>query len=209
VQARGPQVERLVQPRVAEQHARLLADGLQRGQLRVLEAAARGPPDEVEGARHLPVDEERDHEAGLVREAAEEGDSEARVVREVVAPDHLPALEDRVEAPLLVGGQAGGGEHLERVLGDVIGRHRPELRGLRLPDVRRDGLGTGEPRQLAADEAEGLAEVGGGARHARHREQCRRLAQPRLEPARALRTHARFQYTRTRPEVWYPPRRNS
>ena len=178
VQARGPQVERLVQPRVAQQHARLLADGLQRGQLRVLEAAARGPPHEVEGARHLPVDEEGDHQAGLVREAAEQRDREARIVREIVAPDHLPALEDRVEAPLLVGGEPGGGEHLERVLGDVVGRDRPELRGLRLPDVGGDGLGAGEPGQLAADEPEGLAEIGGGARHARHREQCRRLAQP-------------------------------
>src|SRR6185295_14714396 len=142
-------------------------------------------------------------------EPAEEGNREARVVREVVAPDHAPALEDRVEAPLLVSGEAGGGEHLERVLRHVVGRHRPELGGLRLPDVGRDGLGSGEPGQLAADEPEGLAEIGGGARHARHREQCRRLAQPRLEPARALRTHARFQYTRTRPAAWYPPRRSN
>ena len=209
VQARGPQVERRVQPRVAQQHARLLADGLQRGQLRVLEAPARGPPDEVEGARHLPVDGEGNHEAGLMREAAEQWNREARIVREIVAPDHVPAPKDRVEAPLFVGGEAGGGEHLERGLGDVVGRHRPELRTLRLPDVGRDGLGAREPGQLAADEPEGLAEIGGGARHARHREQCRRLPQPRLEPAGALRTHARVQYTRTRPEVWYPPRRNS
>lgn len=178
VQARGPQVERLVQPRVAQQHARLLADGLQRGQLRVLEAAARGPPHEIEGAPHPPVDEQGDHETGLVGEAAEQRDREARVVREVVAPDHVPALEDRVEAPLLVGGEARGRERLERVLGDVVGRHRPELGGLGLPDIGGDGLGAGEPGQLAADEAEGLAEIGGGARHARHREQCRRLAQP-------------------------------
>src|SRR6202007_3313358 len=110
--------------------------------------------------------EEWDHEPRLVRKASEEIDREARVPGQIIAPDHLAAAEDRVEAALLGNGEPRAGEHVEGVLGDAVGRDRTQLGTVRLAHVRRDRLGAGEPGQLPADEAQRLAELAGGAGHA-------------------------------------------
>ena len=185
-QTARPRVQRVVQPGVAQEDAGLLADRLQRGQVRILEAPPRPPPHQVERARDLAVEEERDDQARLVREATEEVDGEPRVGRQVVAPDDLAAPEHRVE-PVLVGrGQLGPGQRLERVLGHVVGGHRAELGAVGLPDVGRDRLRAGQPGQLPADEPQGLEKIGGRAGHARDRQQGGGLAQSRFEPVVAL-----------------------
>ncbi len=74
-------------------------------------------------------------------ESAEEIDGEARIGRQIVAPDDLPAAEDRVEPALIGGGEAATGQALERRLGYVIRRDRRQLGVFALPDVGRHCLG--------------------------------------------------------------------
>ena len=125
-------------------------------------------------------------------------------------------VRNTASKPLLVGGgQAGGGEGLQGVLRDVVRGHRAQLDAGRLPDVRGHRLRAGQMRQLAADQPEGLAEVGGGAGHARDRQESGGLAQPRLAvPSRSPRpchfqykgaTHSPDDSCRARSARWNPP----
>ncbi len=170
-----------MQPRVAQQHAGLLADRPQRGHLRLGEAAPGAPPHEVEQAGHLPVEHERDDQARPVRDAAERLGGEARIRRHVVAPHDVAAAEQRVELSLVGGGEPRPARGGRRVLRHVVARDRGDLRVGGRADVRGHRLGAGHPGELAADEAQRLDEIGGGAGDARDREKRRGLAEAGLE----------------------------
>src|SRR5262249_60111252 len=94
---------------------RLLPDGREEGQPRRLEAPPMLPPYEIEGARHVAVEDQRQEERRLMWDAAEGRGREQCVRRHVVAPQDATVHEDVAEAGQLRAREGGGGESFHRV----------------------------------------------------------------------------------------------
>ena len=180
-QARGAALERLPQARVAQKDTRLLADGRERRQLERLEAAAAVPPHQEEGARDLPVEDERDQKRRLVGNVSERRARESGVPGYVIGPDNLPPAEHLLQSGEVGRGERARGERLDGVLRHPVRDDGTQQTGARVEEVGRDGVGSCEPGQLVADEPESLGQVGSRADDARDTEKAGHLAQPGIE----------------------------
>src|SRR5262249_60825466 len=92
----------LVEPRVAEKEPDLLSDVVEPAQLALGEAPPRSPPHHVEAADDLVLDDQRQEQPGLMREAPEHPVGEARVARDVVRVHQAPLLAEREKEALLL-----------------------------------------------------------------------------------------------------------
>ena len=180
-QPHGAPLEGVPQPRVIEQDAGLLADYLKRGELRGVEAPPPLPPDEMEGARDLAVEDDGDHEAGLVREALEGLRGETRVGGHVLRPHDLRVAEEPLGHRGLVERERRRAQRLHGVLGNSVSGDGPEEARSPIVEIGGHRLGAREPPELAADEPEGLGQIRGRADHAGDGQESRGLAQSGLE----------------------------
>ncbi len=175
-QARGPAFELLTKARIAEEAARLLPDGGEERQLRRLEAPPPLPPDEIEGARDVAIEYERNQNRRLMGDSVEGRVPETPVVGDVVRPDDACVDERLAEPDEIGGGQGARGKGLEGVAGHHVGGDGAELAGATVEQMSRHRLGTREPPELVTDQPQPLREVRGRADDPGHGQKARSLA---------------------------------
>ena len=91
----------LVEPGVSEEEPDLLADVIETAQVALGKAPAGRPPDDVEAPDHVVLDDQRQEEARLMREAPEHPVREAWVARNVVRVHGTSLPPERKEEALL------------------------------------------------------------------------------------------------------------
>ena len=116
----------LVETRVAQKEPDLLADVVERAEILRGEAAADRPPHQVEATDHLVVDDQRQEEPRLVRNAPEHPVRESLVLRDVVRVHGTPLRPQGEDEALVLERQRSRGERRQVFLGHAPrgGRHK-------------------------------------------------------------------------------------